>query len=350
MGKRNFGLDFIRSISIWFVILFHAGLDIPGLRILKLGGIGVEIFFVLSGFLIGEILIKQLDKSNSFSSIKNFWIRRWFRILPLYYLVLSFKFILIDHSIGWNILYYIFFLQNNFFGIDFFAVTWSLVIEEWFYLISPFVFLVVNFLAGRNIKKTLALLILYLIGVNMMRGIYASGGVPFEGVNSQFLFRMDSLFVGVFLAYFKLKMNHIYGFLQSWKVFVAGILLFLGYISYLMALDNPGMDMFPKTLGFLLFSLIIGLMVPYIEKFKSFEIKNSGDRQFFNFVNYTSLFTYGIYLIHPLTFEYILNNQGLNIPMPVKFIITIIATYTIAGTVYFLFEERILKFRDKITV
>src|ERR1035437_3385980 len=105
---------------------------------MEIGSIGVEIFFVLSGFLIGGILFREIDKGNSFvKTLINFWIRRWFRILPLYYAVLLFKFIAIDHSIGWNILYYFAFLQNNFYGINYFSVSWSLVVEEWFYLFAP---------------------------------------------------------------------------------------------------------------------------------------------------------------------------------------------------------------------
>ncbi len=137
--KRNFGLDLLRAISIWLVLAQHGGINITGLTPLKIGSIGVEIFFVLSGFLIGGILLRDIDKNLSLKqTLINFWTRRWFRILPLYYIILLFKFIVVDHSIGKNILYYVLFLQNNFYGIDFLPVSWSLVIEEWFYLLSQF--------------------------------------------------------------------------------------------------------------------------------------------------------------------------------------------------------------------
>jgi len=83
-------------------------------------------------YLIGGILIKSLEQENNLSSIWKFRIKRGFRILPVYYLMLAIKYFFFDDSVGVNILYYIFFLQNNFYSL-----TWSLVIEEWVYLLAP---------------------------------------------------------------------------------------------------------------------------------------------------------------------------------------------------------------------
>ena len=60
MLNRNFGLDIIRAISIWMVLFDHLGINIPGLQPMRVGSIGVEFFFVLSGFLIGGILFKEI--------------------------------------------------------------------------------------------------------------------------------------------------------------------------------------------------------------------------------------------------------------------------------------------------
>ena len=69
--NRNFGLDFIRTIAIWLVLLQHAGVTVRGLAPIKIGGVGVEIFFVLSGFLIGGILFKNLSYNKPFFT--TFW-------------------------------------------------------------------------------------------------------------------------------------------------------------------------------------------------------------------------------------------------------------------------------------
>ncbi|HXC06133.1 MAG TPA: acyltransferase family protein, partial [Bacteroidia bacterium] len=87
------------------MLLQHTGITLFGLTgQVQIGSIGVDIFFVLSGFLIGSILLRDLSTENSLRSIRKFLIRRWFRILPVYYLCLFFKFCFIDHSIGANIL------------------------------------------------------------------------------------------------------------------------------------------------------------------------------------------------------------------------------------------------------
>ena len=63
--------------------------------IINLGPIGVELFFVLSGFLIGGILIKIFDNTEfTFADVRRFWIRRWFRTLPNYWLILSINIII----------------------------------------------------------------------------------------------------------------------------------------------------------------------------------------------------------------------------------------------------------------
>lgn len=119
---RIFGLDVMRAMAIVMVVVAHAVFVFKGYSnsffdILHIFGfLGVEIFFVLSGFLIGGILFKLFrTKDVSFMDLKHFWIRRWFRTLPLYFLFLIIN-ILIALLTGFelpNSLWkYLFFLQN----------------------------------------------------------------------------------------------------------------------------------------------------------------------------------------------------------------------------------------------
>lgn len=347
--KRNFGLDLLRAISIWLVLLQHAGINIPGLKPLKIGGIGVEIFFVISGFLIGGILFKEIAKNNNLiTTLKNFWIRRWFRILPLYYLILIIEFFLIDDSIGWNILYYIFFLQNNFYGIDFFGVSWSLVIEEWFYLISPiFLFFVTKLL--KKEKRIVYSMLFFIAIIVVLRTIYVfKGNVSYIGINGNFPFRFDSLFIGVLLSYLNYKKWDLFDRLKSIKVFSVGIILFFGYIYYYWTLSFPNNlineSYFPRTIGFFILPLSIGLVIPFVS---SITIKD-WNKLYVKLIVKTSVLTYSIYLTHSFVFSEILHLKSIDYSL-IRFILAIIITYILALLVYYGFESPILKYRDKIT-
>jgi peptidoglycan/LPS O-acetylase OafA/YrhL len=134
--NRVFGLDLMRALAIIFVVMGHgsmlekANTNFPWIPLID----GVELFFVLSGFLIGGILLKIFQSKDSFGlkTIGNFWVRRWFRTLPNYYLILIINIIVVyfgilkqDYSaINWK---FFLFLQNfsgSFTG--FFWESWSL--------------------------------------------------------------------------------------------------------------------------------------------------------------------------------------------------------------------------------
>ena len=139
---RIFGLDIIRSVAILMVVFSHLYYLIDSKNALfisisgLLGFFGVELFFVLSGFLIGTILLKQfLDNSFTIKEVIHFLKRIWFRTLPNYYLILAVN-IGIALSFGylpvtsyWN---YFLFLQNlSQYSITFFKEKKSLAVEEW---------------------------------------------------------------------------------------------------------------------------------------------------------------------------------------------------------------------------
>jgi peptidoglycan/LPS O-acetylase OafA/YrhL len=129
LNDRSESLDVVRGIAIALVLACHyAGAPI--------GKFGVDLFFVLSGYLIGGIL---LDHQGSPGFFATFYWRRAFRILPLYWLLLG----LTPAPLGLSLWWFISFTQNFGWTYDSFmkdgtlAVTWSLAIEEQFYLLLP---------------------------------------------------------------------------------------------------------------------------------------------------------------------------------------------------------------------
>lgn len=92
LKNKILGLDILRSIAILLVVIGHGSFMYAHTFLEKFPFVpmvnGVDIFFVLSGFLIGNILLKQLDKGLDIGALKTFYIRRWLRTLPLYYIIL----------------------------------------------------------------------------------------------------------------------------------------------------------------------------------------------------------------------------------------------------------------------
>jgi len=150
-------LDSLRAIAVILVIISHW---IPATNVINRipnGAIGVDIFFVLSGFLISKILFDQRNNAEllnipKFTLVKNFYVRRTLRIFPIYYLTI-FVLLLFSKSTGTNIqsafAYFLTYTSNfYFFKIQTWdgmvSHLWSLAVEEQFYLIWPWIILFSN--------------------------------------------------------------------------------------------------------------------------------------------------------------------------------------------------------------
>ncbi len=219
--NRVFGLDLLRALAIIFVVIQHgemlekATIGFPWIPLID----GVELFFVLSGFLIGGILIKLFESDESFGvkTIANFWVRRWLRTLPCYYLVLILNIIVVYFGIikedfsqfNWK---FFLFLQNLYDGFNgFFWESWSLSVEEWFYLLFPIGLGIAHFCLRKfNIKKRTVFLM----------ATFTFFLIPFLALSyrawkdmNQFwfgikmlkivIYRIDSIALGLFAAFVK---------------------------------------------------------------------------------------------------------------------------------------------------
>ncbi len=217
-SKRIPALDGLRGIAILLVLLRHGifGLEstspvVRGVLALgRLSGSGVDLFFVLSGFLIGGILLDARESPRYYTT---FYARRAYRILPLYFAVTSL--FLLHHlpgrifsgwgdvsalAIPWAA--YLTFTQNFFmahigsFGAPAMLVTWSLAIEEQFYLVVP---LVIRKVRGEGLVVALAAVI---VGAPILRVVLRAALV--HGDLADFALmpcRADALCLGVLCAY-----------------------------------------------------------------------------------------------------------------------------------------------------
>src|SRR6478735_12009870 len=146
--ERQPGLDLLRALAIIVVVVYHAalfGFKLPG-RVTRFGWIGVDLFFVLSGYLIGGQLLAPLSRGQPIK-LGRFFLRRALRILPAYLVVLAIYFLLPawreypEISPLWKFLVSV---QNiGLRGGTSFSHAWSLAVEDQFYLLLPLVLLFV---------------------------------------------------------------------------------------------------------------------------------------------------------------------------------------------------------------
>lgn len=313
---RIFGLDLLRFIAIVLVVLGHSRWMIQTfpkpIKIMLHGSgiLGVELFFVLSGFLIGGILLKTYEKNGHFlklSDIQEFWIRRWFRTLPNYFLILFVYLFLYWDSKPVDVWKYFLFIQNAFtYPPYFFEESWSLAIEEISYLISPLVLAVFTIIVGSFRPSNswwffwMSLLLIALI--TLLRYYFSATKLPIymdmPGYSWQYklrevaLIRLDSIYYG-FVAVFLSRR-----FSKEWvqSKYITAIVGLTG-VLLLMAFTGPILEQntnnFKNTIFFSLLSISIGLILPYLSEMRNAPIKALAAP-----ITFISIISYSMYLIN----------------------------------------------------
>jgi peptidoglycan/LPS O-acetylase OafA/YrhL len=207
---RNKRLDVLRCIAVLLVMLAHSKTHS---RIALAGWVGVDLFFVLSGFLISGLLFDEYKQQGSIG-LKRFFIRRGFKIYPSFYVLLFVGF-LVEHGIyshpvssAGQYLREVLYVQNYATGI--WIHTWSLAVEEHFYILLPILLLaLLRFArdASRPFDTVPAIFMVIAIVCLAVRIVTASRlSSPdeyriFLNVIAPTHERIDSLFFGVLLGY-----------------------------------------------------------------------------------------------------------------------------------------------------
>jgi len=201
---RNPALDTIRATAITLVLVAHLLPTAHGnpqllAQINTLAQRGVDLFFVLSGYLIGGIAVSELATTGKLS-VRRFWQRRWMRTLPAYYATLALyalKELLPHRSQGLiSPVAYVFFVQSYVIGtLADFAHSWSLCVEEHFYLALPLVLLVLAALRLTRVRHVATAVSVIALGFAAYRYLHL------DQVDERLThFRTDGLSVGVLLA------------------------------------------------------------------------------------------------------------------------------------------------------
>ena len=348
--SRLVGLDIARSVAILAVVLAHTRylLDAPGrYEFLSLSGkIGVELFFVLSGFLIGSILLRSFEESLSFRMLVRFWSRRWLRTLPAYFAVLIFIWLVFDR---FDLLYFLF-LQDLVVGDwDLLPVSWSLVIEEWFYLLfAPLCLILMRYSLRWGFLAASVLLLLS--GVVLLSGDYAAcvdADRPlkcFENDIRKFTFRFTSLGLGTTLAWVNYYHN-LPRLLEGRRLLLLVTTLlvhaFMFWFCGSVVLDYPGVV--NPTLGFLFFYPAMGfaslllIMLLYVWQPRLSPWVAAP-------VSFVSLTSYSNYLWHLLINEQM---RGMEMNQYLLVLLFLIATLIVSAVSYLLVEKPFMGLRNR---
>jgi peptidoglycan/LPS O-acetylase OafA/YrhL len=301
-SSRNPALDGIRGLAISLVLYLHSvpsGLpNHPFLGwILKMGRFawsGVDLFFVLSGFLIGGIL---LDAVESPAYFKTFYIRRAYRILPPYAIVLLLA-VAIHRTVFW-LPQYLVFLQNVWmamigsFGITELSMTWSLAIEEQFYLTLP---LAIRFAPRRRLVLGLASVVLLAPFVRWIV-YHAFAFHEFKGrivaVYALTPCRADALCVGVLVA-LAYRTPWLCPKIMEWRNYIYAAFALLGIAGFVILLGpSRGFPFGAFGLGYSFVAALYALLLMCVLLSSRFSAIFSWSP-----LRSMGILAYGLYLFH----------------------------------------------------
>lgn len=361
-------LDGVRAIAILLVMTFHA-------EITRFGWMGVQLFFVLSGYLIIGILWKEkfTDTTSSFK-FKKFWTRRALRIFPLYFayilfLILSYKFFnspaslpkylpfLLTYSFNYS-------LHLPVASLPVFTFLWSLSVEEQFYIFFPFIIL----LCAPKFTKRLMIaiifagpLIRYILSAWFTREGLISNVVA-TSVYFNTLSHLDAFFIGGIIPVLsfdkKIKKPHLIFLISALVALAAGAIKFLyaktgnsyftdfGYHNDETILYE---QVWQYTLLNILFASFILMLVSDNKTKLSEFIRKILEA---NWVVRIGKVSYGMYVYHWIIVVYFYNHlfHPHNLLQKIAlFPLCALVVYVVAEVSFRLYESRFLKLKDKLS-
>lgn len=390
-------IDGIRAISIILVLVFHTffvyQLAHPTHDVAAIinelgtgwawafnGDKGVDVFFVMSGFLISGILFRQIDKEGQMN-LKNFYLRRYLRLTPVYYFTLTIYWFMNGPNSEWiwaNFLYI-----NNFIDYSHQAVgwTWSLAIEEQFYFIYPLLLIVI---LKYSKSPGYVMLWLFMLSIAVRAGIVLSDEairsspgsrmyldhayfnhfftVLYDNLHSRF----GSLLVGCMAAYsfhfHKGKLNDFFNSTIGIITTITGlalIIFFMAFASYLPTYDEyQAMHVLYYIFNRNLFSVGIGIIIIAM-LLQQHALANAMRKVFsVSFLYPFATLSYSLYLIHLVVMAIVIPALiNLTVMMPEQyswsmaetliygFIVSSVLSMAIATLMYVFIEKPIMNLR-----
>jgi len=365
-GGRVFGLDLLRAAAILMVICAHGFVVLYAhfgetLGAFGHGGFyGVELFFVLSGFLIGQILIRAGADLARAGNVAFFYVRRWFRTLPLFFLFLLVNVIserlFRAHAVNFpeGLTHGLFLRNLAGFHMTFFPESWSLAIEEWFYLLFPAALWLGLKFTKRFGAAFLTAALSFLAFSTVARFVAATDPAnTWElGIRMVVIYRFDALMIGMLGAWLSIQFPKPW-LRSAFLCALGGLILLLAMYATLWKIENGHLafgddNYFARTFRFTLVSLGFALLLPWASAWKL------GRENFASTaVRKIALWSYSLYLVHLPVFL-LVSRAGLgpDQPMPLgkalfSFALQIGGAILLSALLYRFFEAPCTRLREK---
>ena len=350
------GLDTLRFICATGVIFHHTWLKLQNKGFIKnglhanSGAFFLNVFFIISGFLISFILIKEIQSGKY--NLKNFYMRRIIRIWPLFFLLVLYRIVIVPmvqhadwESIKTNLAYALSFSVNYQLictqAAKTYIILWSVCIEEHIYLLFPLLL----FLFKRNIRNIAFCLII----TGFASWMFFSKVPSASGYNTAYFVSSSYFYyfgIGALLAYFYQTING-----QRFKALFTPMVQIIVFIIGGLYVFNGFAQSFYQLPVFLACSGLLGAYVVCVGIQKNFMLKLKP-----GLTRYLGNVSYAMYMVHIIMVGIVTNfftkntahlgDFKLNVQIPVM--VTLL-TLALSSLLYYLFERPILKLKAKYT-
>lgn len=344
----------MRAMAIALVVFQHGALfyyicyGAPAIWT-KIGTIGVTMFFALSGFLIGGILLEAGDSLGTFRIAARFWLRRALRTLPNYYLFILVNlayWYLIQRAKGYPspialLPRYVFFLQNfSSKQMWFFAESWSLSVEEWFYVLFPLgLFIGIRLFRWPFGRLFWALAVSMIVIPVVLRGLTLSPEDWESGITKVVIYRPDSIAMGLVAVALRGR------FPAAWTRFrfpaaAVGAVVVAGSFVY-MGCGDPDHSGVARTFLPLAINAGCALLLPLAST-----CTNLGGKALNSSVSAVARWSYSMYLVNLMISSTVLSHVQFHYGNAAGIIAYSVACICASAAIYHWFEAPILRWRD----
>lgn len=334
------GLDALRGLSIAGVVWHHAGVPVDGVLLSTRGFVGVDAFFVLSGFLIVTLLLRERDRHGQIS-LRDFYLRRSLRIFPLYYGVVLGLALLLWLRPGftlagsfWSDLPWLLTYTANWVGITgLLSVTWSLAAEEQFYLLWPPV--------ERFLGRAVLLVWIGAVAVNQAANFGLLDGLLPPGHRHEDLEILQTTFTPILLGVGLAHGLHHRASYERWVPWLTHAGVRVGLVVVLVGV----LGLAPELSGgprLLVHVALVGLLASWVT--------GAGPRPRLRILSRLGKVSYGVYLLHLFVMhvleQYLLPHAPVRVPGD-RFVACLLGTWLVAEASFALYERPFLRLKGR---